>query len=660
MRERGRRFAALIVALLIVGPTAIGAADRSPARPSTGKRTDTARCATTPDPSTAHAVRAPIGTGDGPEVATGFVGKDAVVADTVMAVTANPIASRVACEILVAGGSAIDATIAAQMVLNLVEPQSSGLGGGALMLYYDAKTRAVESYDGRETAPAAAAENDLRYVDDATNRTTPRPNVRASGRSIGTPGVLRMLELAHREHGRMPWSSLFDPAIALSTRGFRISPRMSASIAGSRSGLARDPGAAAYFLAADGSAKPAGTLLTNPALAETLATIARGGADAFYTGDLAQAVVDRIVDPRDGATPGRTTLADLANYRAKHRDPVCAPYRAYIVCGMGPPSSGGIAVASALGILEQFDLAAHPPKRIGRDGGRPDVLAVHLIAEAERLAYADRDKYVADTDFVPLPPGGVGALLDPNYLRSRARSISLDRSMGRAQAGNFGPVPMGIDATREHGTTQLTIADRDGNVVSMTTTVEAAFGSFHFVRGFVLNNELTDFSFEPTDAAGAPIANRVAPGKRPRSAMCPTLVFRRNADGGRGDFVLATGSGGGFVIIQYVVKSLVAALDWGLDPQQAVSMIDFGAANSPTTYVGGEHPDVDASDNGAHDPLVVGLRALGHTVSVAPHSSALTMLRRTLVNGRPGWIGGADPRREGVAVGDAPASGRSR
>ena len=590
---------------------------------------------------------------DGPEVATGFASKNAATTRTLMAVTANPVASRVACDILVAGGNAIDATVAAQMALNLVEPQSSGIGGGAFLLYYDAKARTVQSYDGRETAPAAATGDYLRYVDEATDRSTPRPSIRASGRSIGVPGALRMLELAHGDHGRLPWKRLFAPGIAIATDGFPISPRMAASIESERIGLARDPEAAAYFLDGHGHGKAAGTLLRNPALARTFATIANQGAAALYTGDLAQAIVARVDDPAVDTTPGRMTLADLAGYRAKHRDPVCSTYRAYWICSMGPPSSGGIAVESTLGILEHFDLASLAPRPLDRDGGHPTVAGVHLIAEAERLAYADRDKYVADTDFVPLPGGSPDALLDKTYLASRAALIDRTHSMGRAVAGDLGPVPLGVSDTREHGTTQLTIADADGNVVTMTTTVESGFGSFHFVRGFALNNQLTDFSIQPTDASGTPIANRVAGGKRPRSAMAPTLVFAKAADGSRGDFVLATGSAGGFVIIQYVLKTLVGALDWGLDPQQAVSLIDFGAANSPTTYVGGEHPDVDASDNGAHDPLVTGLRAMGHNVSVVPHSSGITMLGRTAIDGKPAWVGGADPRREGAAIGDA-------
>ncbi len=588
----------------------------------------------------------------GPEIATGFASKSPAFSRTVMAVTANPIASRIACDVLADGGSAVDAAIAAQMALNLVEPQSSGIGGGAFLLYYDAAKKTVQSYDGRETAPSAATENYLRYIDDANNRTTPRPTTRASGRSIGVPGVLRMLELAHRDHGRRSWRSLFEPAIAVATQGFRISPRMAASIEAERRGLQRDPEAAAYFLGTDRHGKPAGTVLKSPALARTFAAIARGGAAAFYGGAIARAIVAKIADDRDGTTPGKVTLADLANYRAKRREPVCTTYRGYQVCGMGPPSSGGIAVASALGILEHFDLAAHAPTAIDRDGGRPDVLGVHLVAEAERLAYADRDRYVADTDLVPLPGGSVDALLDRTYLRSRARLISPTRSMGRAQAGDFGALPLGVATGEEHGTSHMTIGDRDGNVVSMTTTVEAGFGAYHFVRGFLLNNQLTDFASNPVDAAGAPIANRVAANKRPRSAMSPTLVFERAADGGRGDFVLATGSAGGFVIIQFVTKTLVGALDWGLDAQQAVSLIDFGAANSPTTYVGGEHPGVDASDNGAHDPLVVDLRALGHTVSVIPLSSGIALLRRVTVGGRAAWSGGAEPRREYSAVGD--------
>ena len=590
----------------------------------------------------------------GPEISTGFASKDAAYTRTIMAITANPYASRAACDVLSKGGTAVDAAVAAQMVLNLVEPQSSGIGGGAFMLSYNASTRTIQSYDGRETAPAAATPNYLRYIDDVTNQTVPRPNARLSGRSIGTPGVLRMLELAYQDNGRLPWRDLFQAGIDLSTNGFFISPRMSASIAADVVNLSRDPEAKAYFLNADGSAKASGTVLKNPALAATLTTIANGGASAFYTGDIAQAVIDKVNDTTGSITPGKTTLADLAAYKAKRRDPICTVYRIYVVCGMGPPSSGGITVAATLGILENFDLSLpqYVPTFVDRDGGKPSVLGVHLVSEAERLAYADRDKYIADTDFVPLPGGSANTLLNKPYLKTRSALISLTRSIGTAPAGDLGPIPLGVSAVEEHGTTHMVIVDRYGNVVSMTTTVESSFGSYHFARGFILNNQLTDFSATPTDALGVPVANRVAANKRPRSSMAPTLVFGANSDGSPGSFVLATGSPGGSAIIWYVAKTLVANLDWGLNPQQAVSMVDFGAANSPTTNVGGEHPNVNAANNGNSDTLVTGLRALGHTVSVGAQSSGLSMLKRTVVRSEFAYVGGADPRREGVVIGD--------
>ncbi len=652
----------LVATVVLVGP--FGAARANHAAPPTGplRCVDVASTAARSGATGGSAVGDAIA--ENREIATGFTSRAVATTRSVMAITAHPLASQVACEVLARGGDAMDAAVAAQMVLNLVEPQSSGLGGGAFLLYYDARRRTVDAYDGRETAPAAALANDLRWIDDA-DRTPPKPDPRASGRSIGVPGTLAMLAMAHRDHGRLPWPRLFEPAIAIATDGFRIGPRMHASIEHDRIGLSRDADAAAYFLDADGHAKAAGALLANPALARTFATIAHDGPSAFYSGDIARDIVAKVADRgvretstrADGndatsITPGRMTLDDLAAYRAKRRPPVCAPYRRHVVCGMGPPSSGGIAVAATLGILSNVDLASSRPDPVDRDGGHPDPLAVHLIAEAERLAYADRDRYVADPDFVPLPGGSARMLLDPAYLASRARLIDPARSMGRAPPGDFGTPPPGLGSTTEHGTSHVIVADRDGNVVTMTTTVEAGFGSFHFVRGFVLNNELTDFAATPVDADGAPVANRLAGRKRPRSTMAPTLVFRRRADGRRGELELATGSAGGALIVDYVVKTLVGALDWALDAQQAVSLIDFGAMNTPTTLVGGEHPDVDAADGGAHDPLVTTLRAMGHRVSVVPQSSGTMMLRRVVVGGRGAWAGGADPRREGVAVGD--------
>jgi len=580
-------------------------------------------------------------------------GKTVVTARTYMVVTSNPLASRTGCEILEAGGTAADAAIAAQMVLGLVEPQTSGIGGGAFLLYYDAKANVVHAYDGRETAPAAASENYLRFVTDVTDQTSPRPNPRSSGRSIGTPGVLRLLELAHHDHGRLAWSDLFSPAIRLANDGFPIGGLLGFAIETSTSQLLADPEAAATYYNPDGTARQLGSTLRVPAYAATLTAIAAGGAYAFYHGDLAQAIVDKIQTTQSASgtliTPGATTLADLAGYQAVRRDAICVGYRAYVVCGMPPPSSGGIAVGQTLGILENFDLAGDGPSPLDPEGGTPQVEGVHLIAEAERLAYADRDKYVADTDFVALPGGTPNRMLDKAYLHTRAGLISLTTSLGTATAGDLGGAVQGVDRTPEHGTSHITIVDPDGDALVMTTTVESTFGSYHMTHGFLLNNQLTDFSATPSDATGAPIANRVAGGKRPRSSMSPTLVFRAAADGSRASFVMATGSPGGATIIQFVVKTLVGVLDWGLDAQQATSLVDFGAANDPTTNVGGEHPDVDP----AGDALIQGLRARGHLVNTAPQTSGIGAVIVTPSTDGSVLTGGADPRREGIVLGDA-------
>ena len=614
-------------------------------------------CLTT-NPGTTPVV---VGSGDAgdpaaPEPASGYVvGHKVVTAKSYMVVANHPLATKAGCDVLKAGGSAADAAIAVQAVLGLVEPQSSSLAGGAFMLYFDAKTNKVQAYDGRETAPAGATGDYLRYIDAISNKTTPIPSARASGRSIGTPGVMRMLEMAHGDHGTLAWKDLFGEGTRLATDGFKIGGRMANAIAGSANNLKRDAEAAAYFLDAAGVPKPLGTTLTNPAYANVLKAIASQGADAMYTGKIAEDIVAkiRITQAVDGSpiTPGVTTLDDLKNYRAKRRDPVCATYRAYYICSMSPPSSGGIGVLSALGILENFNLGLHDPTNIDIEGGKPTVMGVHLVSEAERLAYADRDKYVADTDFVPLPGNSADTLLNKNYMRSRADLISFGKTMGVAPAGDFGLPPIGVDSTVEQGTTHFSIVDKEGNVVTMTTTVEASLGSFHMSNGIMLNNQLTDFNATPTDGTGALVPNRVAPGKRPRSTMAPTMVFKGS---GPGDFVMATGSPGGGTIIQYVVKTVVGALDWGLDAQQATSLVDFGASNStpPSTAVGGEHPNIDTSNGGANDPLLVGLRTLGHTVSTGSQSSGIsTIIRRKTANGAV-LDGGADPRREGIVLGD--------
>jgi len=593
-----------------------------------------------------------------PEPASGYrTGLKPVYAQKYMVSSSNALASAAGCAVLKRGGSAADAAVAVQAVLGLTVPEATGLGSGGLMLFYDAAKKTVQAYDGRETAPAAATGYYLRYVDEVNDRSGPVPSARASGRSIGTIGVPRLLEAVQKDHGKLAWKDLFGDAVALSTNGFRIGGRLASAIAMNAASLKRDPEAAAYFLNADGSPKALGTLLVNPAYANALTEMASKGADALYTGKIAQDIVAKIATSggADGSaiTPGKTTLADLAAYQAKRRESICTTYRDYWVCGMPPPSSGGIAVASALGILENFNLKLHKPTAIDGEGGRPTVMGVHLVTEAERLAYADRDKYVADTDFVPLPGGSPAAMLDKAYLQGRAGLVSFSASMKTATPGNLGAVPLGVDKLLvEHGTNHFTIVDGDGNVLSATTTVESSMGSFHMTNGFLLNNQLTDFSADPADSSGTPYANRLAPGKRPRSSMAPTLVFKIAPDGSKGDFVMATGSPGGGTIPQYVVKTLVGVLDWGLDAQQSANLIDFGASNSPTTTLGGEHPYVNSANGGNDDPLITGLRALGHTIGTTAQASGVNTIMRVQRNGVAVLQGGTDPRREGVVLGD--------
>ena len=536
-----------------------------------------------------------------------------------MIAAANPHAARAGLEILRAGGGAIDAAIAAQMVLNLVEPQSSGIGGGGFLLYYDAARGETVAFDGRETAPAAATP--ALFLDDQ-GRPLGFFDAVIGGRSVGVPGVLAMLEKAHARYGRLPWARLFAPAIALAEKGFPISPRLNELI-GKAPGLDRFAATRAYFLTPDGAPKPVGTRLRNPALAETLRLIAAEGSAPFYRGAIAADIVAAV---RGAAgNPGGMTRADLAAYRARALPPVCAPYRAWRVCGMGLPSSGGITTLQILGLIEGFDLAALAPG---------SVEAVHLIAEASRLAFADRGRYLADDAFVRVPVAG---LLDRGYLAARAALIDPARAMTGPAAPGAPPESAGLDlapgdAALGRSTTHLSVIDGEGNAVSFTSSIESAFGSRLMVRGFLLNNQLTDFSFRP-EIDGAPVANRVEPGKRPRSSMAPTLVFDRS-----GGLVLAIGSPGGSRIIGYVTEALVAFLDWGLDVRAAVALPHFVNRNG-------------ATDLEAGTPLVAiadALEARGHEVRIRPLNSGLHGIA---VRGG-GLEGGADPRREGVALGD--------
>lgn len=561
-----------------------------------------------------------------PEIATGYTEKAGVVAEKYMVASANPHASAAGYEMLKQGGSAIDAAIATQLVLTLVEPQSSGIGGGAFVMHFDGKR--VQAYDGRETAPSAATE---KLFQDANGKPLSREAGVVGGRSTGAPGVLRMLELAHKEHGKLPWATLFGPAITLAENGFAVSPRLNGLLTWDKY-IARDPVAAAYFYGPDKKPWPVGHVLKNPELARTLREVAKGGADAFYKGRIAGDIAAKVAS--HPSNPGLLTAADIGAYQAKRRDPVCSDYKTWTVCGMPPPSSGGIAIAQMLGVLETKGMERYAPVN-----GQLGVEAIHLFSEAGRLAYADRARYVADTDFVPLPGKGAAALLDKHYLQQRASLIG-ERSMGSARFGvpETVNVAWGADnAIESPATSHLSVADAYGNVISMTTSVEDAFGSRQMVDGFILNNQLTDFSFDSVDENG-PIANRVQPGKRPRSAMSPTLVF----DKATGKLVLSTGSPGGSAIINYVAKVLVGTLDWKLDVQQAISLPNFGSRNGPT--------ELEAAR--VAPAVVEALKARGHEVRQYEQNSGLQGIMRVTRNGKEVWFGGADPRREGVVRGD--------
>lgn len=588
-----------------------------------------------------------------PEAASGYrLGNQAKYSSKYMVVANTPLATKAGCDVLKAGGTAVDAAVAVQAVLGLVEPQSSTIAGSAFMMYYDAATKKVIAYDGRETAPAAATGFYLVRQDQANAASpAPLPSARRSGRSIGVPGVMRMLDMAHRDHGRLAWNGLFDEGVRLASNGFQIPARMGSAISSNAASLRLDANAVALYFNADGTPRAAGTTMTNLPYAQSLRTLASQGAGAMYDGPMAQAIVAKAAQAvgddaaRTPITPSLMTVADLRAYQPKKREPVCTTYRStYYVCTMSPPSSGGIAIAQSLGILENFNLSQYPPANPANEGGVPSVMGVHLVSEAERLAYADRDKYVADTDFVPLPGRGVATMLDKDYLKQRAALIRPDgNSQGVVPAGDLGSTPLGVDKTVERGTTHFSIVDAYGNVVSMTSTVESSMGSFHMVGGFLLTNQLTDFSAQPADSAGTPVANRVAPGKRPRSTMAPTLVFKGTEPG---DFLMATGSPGGGTIIQYVMKTVVGAVDWGLNAQQATSLVNFGATNSATTNVDGANTALDLTG------LISGLQAKGHTVSNGAQSSGVSTIMRVNRNGTAQLEGGVDPRREGIVLGD--------
>lgn len=538
-----------------------------------------------------------------------------------MIVTANPLATQAGLEMLRAGGSAIDAAIAAQLVLGVVEPQASGIGGGAVMLAYDAATHRTSAWDGRETAPAAAGPDLFLGAD---GQPMAFHDAGVGGRAVGVPGALRMLEAVQHRAGRLPWAKLFEPAIHLAEEGFPVSPRLSAAIAENAPRLAARAPARALYLDPNGAPLPAGATLVNRPLAETLRALAAGGSDALAHGPIAAAIATAV---RTDPNPGLLTTDDLASYTPKERAPVCTRYRVWVVCGMGPPSSGSSTVEEILGLLAHFNLAALPPQ-----DNAPAPEAAHLLVEASRLAWADRRLYLADSDFQPVPLRG---LLAADYLTARAQLIARDHAAASVSAGNpdwsvpnLAPEP----PQPEHGTSHLSVVDDAGNAITLTTTVQDVFGSRIVVDGFVLNNELTDFSFVPA-LDGHPVANRVEPGKRPLSSMSPTLVFDSD---GHLRFVL--GSAGGARIIGDVTEALLSLLDWQLTPAQTVAL-----AHVSTT---GASADLEANTPAA--ALAPALTALGH--KVAPYSaiSGLDLIALT----PQGLLGAADPHREGTAAGE--------
>ena len=531
-----------------------------------------------------------------------------------MVAAADPRAADAGLKILRDGGSAVDAAIAAQMVLGLVEPQSSGIGGGLFLLHYHAADARMDAYDGRETAPAKA--NAAQFLDANGTVLSYRAAV-GSGRSVGVPGTLRALELAHRDYGKLPWARLFDPAIALAEDGFEVSPRLAAEIADD-SLLPNAPSARAYFYDALGRPKAAGTRIVNPEYAAVLRRVAAEGPSAFYTGPVAAAIAQAVTSDPRGA--GVMTVADIADYRAVRRTPLCGPYRGWNICGMPAPSSGSVTVLQILGMIEPFNLDAQP---------RPTPDSVHIVAEASRLAFADRAAYIADPAFSPVP---APELIARSYLATRARLISPDKAAETVAPGLPSRRSERIESTAElPSTSHLSIVDDEGNAVAMTTSIESTFGSRIMVQGFLLNNEMTDFDLAPKNGRLGP--NTVEPGKRPRSSMAPTFGFSPD---GRLTFVI--GSPGGTRITGFVVKTIVGLIDWKLAIQPAIDLPNFLDRGNETELESGK----------GMEQLAESLRERGHRVRLARLASGVNGIRITA----QGLQGGADKRREGVALGD--------
>ena len=536
-----------------------------------------------------------------------------------MVATANPVASQVGYAILSRGGNAIDAMVGVQLMLNLVEPQSSGIGGGAFLLFYDAKRKEVTSFDGRETAPLKA-KGDLFLKEDGSPLKFFEGVV--GGRSVGTPGTLKLLEVTHKNFGSLPWRELMQPTIKLAEEGFRVSKRLAASVERDAKRLKTFPATKSYFFLDSDTPVPEGTLLRNPDFAKTLRLIAAEGSDPFYYGEIARDIVRTVQEAK--GNPGKLSLADLRNYWVIERQPICHDYKQYQICGMGPPSSGALTIGQMLGMLSHFNLRDLSPNGLN---------FTHLFAEANQLAFKDRGLYMADSDYVDMPTEG---LLDPEYLEMRSKLIDPSKASGNLSAGSPPKAlsyQLSPDMSLEFpSTSHFAIVDAQGNAVSMTTTIENGFGSRLMTRGFLLNNELTDFSFRP-EQNGRLIANRLEPGKRPRSSMSPTLVF--NA---KGELHMAVGSPGGSRIIPYVAKTLLGVLEWNMDIQDAINLPNL-AKNFGTLDLEAETPA---------EQLKAELEQRGHKVSVRSLTSGI----QGIVVSSGGLVGGADPRREGLVLGE--------
>ncbi|HYW14629.1 MAG TPA: gamma-glutamyltransferase [Allosphingosinicella sp.] len=551
-----------------------------------------ASCATAPDPAPANEARS-----------GGMVS------------AADPRAAEAGRWILNQGGNAADAAIAVQIALTVVEPQSSGIGGGGFFVYHDAAKNRVFTYDGREKAPDAASPT---WFFGPDGKPLPYRQAIPGGRSVGVPGNIRLMALAHSRHGRLPWAKLFEPAIRLARDGFALTPRGRNAIANSRDLAGMSAWGRGQLFGPDGEPKAVGTVMRNPELAQFLERLARRGPDYFYVGPAAEALVRTV----NGAArnPSAMVAGDLAAYEAKERPPVCALYRRYRICGMGPPSSGATTVYATLKQLERFDL---------RGLGKDNPVAWHLIGNSMRLAFADRDAYLADPDFVAVPVAG---LMDPAYLASRSKLISADRAIEKAVAGAPPGAPRVTAATAMEvpSTSHMSTADGAGNVASVTSTIEGGWGSGLTVNGMFLNNELTDFSIAP-QIDGAPVANRVEGGKRPRSSMAPTIVY-----GPDGKVRLAVGAAGGPTIIAQVAKAIIAVIDWDLSAQEAIAL--------PTIFAPGDGLMVERGTS--LEAMIPALQALGN--KAAPMNPGFKANAVERVNG--GWRGGADPRSEGVAL----------